>query len=289
MEMMLTDIESKIFTIRGVQVMLDSDLAVLYFSETKIINRAVKRNPDRFPELFAFQVNEKEWEDLRFQNGTLNNKSGRGQHRKYLPTVFTEQGVAMLSAVLHTPIAIHISVKIIEAFISMRRTLGHLKGLIQRIEGVELKQLQTDSKLDIVLKALEKEIPKKQGIFFEGQLFDAHVFASDLIKQAKTSIVLVDNYVDETTLLMLSKRRQGVTCTIHTRIKPALQKDAEKHNQQYPPIQLVQNSSSHDRFLIIDGARLYHFGASLKDLGNKCFAFSRMDDLVADVKTKLLT
>jgi hypothetical protein len=283
MELVISKIERLIYNIRGVQVMLDSDLAAFYESETKFINRAVKRNPTRFPEIFAFKLTDLEWEDLRFQIGTSSAKHGG---RRYPPMVFTEQGVAMLSAVLQTEIAISVSIQIMQAFVGMRKTFVQLQGVIQRLEGVELKQLQTEYKLEQVFKALEKDITPRQGIFFEGQLFDAHVFASDLIKQAKTSLVLVDNYVDETTLLMLIKRREGVTCTIHTRIKPALQKDAEKHNQQYPPIQLVQNSSSHDRFLIIDDARLYHFGASLKDLGNKCFAFSHMDDLLQYVKHK---
>jgi len=170
----------------------------------------------------------------------------------------------------------------------MRKTLGQLHGVLQRLEGVELKQLQTDSKLEQVLKALEKDLTPKQGIFFEGQLFDAHVFASNLIKQAQKSLVLVDNYVDETTLLLLSKRAKAVSCTLHTRINAALKKDQEKHSQQYPAIHLVENRSSHDRFLILDNTELYHIGASLKDLGNKCFAFSRLDDFLPDLQTKLL-
>jgi hypothetical protein len=170
----------------------------------------------------------------------------------------------------------------------MRKTLGQLHGVIQRLEGVEIKQMQTDSKLEQVLKALEKDQPAKQGIFFEGQLFDAHVFASDLIKQASKSLVIIDNYVDEITLLLLSKRKKQVSCMVHTRINAALKKDLEKHNQQYPAITLVENRSSHDRFIIIDQTQLYHIGASLKDIGNKCFAFSRMDNVLPELTNKLL-
>jgi phage regulator Rha-like protein len=288
MEISIKKIENKIFTIRGVQVMLDSDLAEMYQTETKYINRAVNRNPDRFPSVFAFQLTEEEWTAIRFQIGTLKEKAGKGQHRKYMPTVFTEQGVTMLSAVLNTAIAIQVSIQIIQAFVAMRKTLTNLQGVIQRLEGLEIKQLQTDSKLEQILKALEKDLPPKQGIFFEGQLFDAHVFASDLVKQAQKSILLVDNYVDENTLMLLSKRKKGVICTVHTRLHAVLQKDIEKHNKQYPNIDLIENKSSHDRFLILDDSMLYHIGASLKDLGNKCFAFSRMDNFLDEVQIKLL-
>ena len=265
-----------------------NDLAELYQTETKYINRAVHRNPCRFPPAFSYQLTQEEWAALRFQIGTLNEKAGRGQHRKYMPYVFTEQGVAMLSAVLNTEIAIQVSIQIMHAFLSMQKTMGQLQGVIQRLEGVEQKQWQTDARLEKVLEALEADTKPRQGVFFEGQLFDAHVFASNLIKAAKTHIELVDNYVDENTLLLLSKRSPGVRCTIHTRIRPALQQDLEKHNLQYAPVWLTENRSSHDRFLIIDNLELYHIGASLKDLGNKCFAFSRMDDLRQDIQSKLL-
>jgi phage regulator Rha-like protein len=265
-----------------------NDLAELYQTETKYINRAVHRNPCRFPVAFAYQLTQEEWAALRFQIGTLNEKAGRGQHRKYMPYVFTEQGVAMLSAVLNTEIAIQVSIQIMQAFVAMRKTMGQLQGVIQRLEGVEQKQWQTDARLEKVLEALEADTKPRQGVFFEGQLFDAHVFASNLIKAAKSHIELVDNYVDENTLLLLSKRSPGVRCTIHTRIRPALQQDLEKHNLQYAPVWLTENRSSHDRFLIIDNLELYHIGASLKDLGNKCFAFSRMDDLRQDIQSKLL-
>jgi hypothetical protein len=286
MEITMSKIENKIYAIRGLQVMLDSNLAMMYQVEPRVLNQAVKRNSERFPENFYFQLTDAEWQSLRSQFVTL--EGGKGKHRKYVPYVFTEQGVSMLSAVLKTDVAVKVSIQIMQAFVAMRKTLGQLHGVIQRLEGVEVKQLHTDSKLDQVLKALEKDHKSHQGIFFEGQLFDAHVFVSDLIKQANKSLVLVDNYVDETTLLLLSKRKKQVSCMVHTRINATLKKDLEKHNQQYSAITLVENRSSHDRFIIIDHTQLYHIGASLKDLGNKCFAFSRMDDVLPELTSKLL-
>ena len=286
MEISISHIENKIYTLRGLQVMLDSDLAELYQVEPRVLNQAVKRNSERFPENFCFQLTDAEWQSLRSQIVTL--ESGKGKHRKFLPYMFTEQGVSMISAVLRSDIAVKVSIQIIQTFVAMRKALGPLHGIIQRLEGVELKQLQTDSKLEQVLKALEKDLPSQQGIFFKGQLFDAYLFASNLIKQANKSMVIIDHYVDETTLLLLSKRKKQVSCTVHTRINASLKKDLEKHNQQYPAIRLVENRSSHDRFIIIDETQLYHIGASLKDLGNKCFAFSRMDDVLPELSTKLL-
>ncbi len=286
MEITINQIENRIYTIRGIQVMLDSDLAEMYDVETKVLNQAVKRNLDRFPNEFRFQLTKDELDNLRSQIVTSSLSHGG---RRGLPYVFTEQGVSMLSAVLRSNTAIKVSIQIIQAFVTMRKTFANLHGLIQRLEGLESKQLITDSKLEKVLKALEKDSQPKQGVFFEGQLFDAHVFASDLIKKAQKSLVLVDNYIDETTLLLLSKRKKGVECTVHTRNNATLKKDIEKHNLQYPEISVIENRSSHDRFLVIDDTNLYHIGASLKDLGNKCFAFSRMDDLLGDVQTKLLS
>ena len=288
MALTLAHIEHKIYTIRGMQVMLDSDLADLYHTETKFINRAVKRNSNRFPSDFAFQLTLEEWDSLRCQFGTLK-KVGRGQHRKFIPIVFTEQGVAMLSAVLSSDIAIEVSVHIMQAFVAMRKTLSSLQGLIQRLDTVELKQLNTDAALEKVFQALESDFVPKQGIFFEGQLFDAYVFVSQLIKQATKRIILFDHYVDENTLMLLSKRRKNVQCIIYAKPNPHLKKDLEKHNRQYPPIEWIENKGSHDRFLILDDTQLYHIGASLKDLGKSCFAFSRMDDCLLAMKDHLLS
>jgi len=275
-------IENRIFNLRETHVMIDRDLAELYQVETKVLNQAVKRNIERFPEYFRFQLLQNELDELV----TICDRLLVLKHSSRLPFAFTEQGVAMLSAVLRSDVAVQISIQIMQSFVSMRRTFRNLQGVIQRLEHVEMKQVQTDSKLEGILQALEKDAIPRQGVFFEGQLFDAHVFVSRLIKKAKSTLVLVDNYIDETTLLLLSKRNENVQCTIYSRPKSSLLKDLEKHNRQYPQISFVENCSSHDRFLNVD-TQLYHFGASFKDLGNKCFAFSRMDGLRSEIEAKL--
>jgi hypothetical protein len=276
-------IKNKILCIRNSHVMVDRDLADLYQVGTKVLNQAVKRNIERFPEYFRFQLNKSELNELVTNCDHLSSL----KHSRTLPYAFTEQGVAMLSAVLRSDVAIQISIQIMQSFVAIRKTMRNLHGVIQRLEHVEHRQLQTDNKIESVLQALEKERIPQQGIFFQGQLFDAHVFVSKLIKQAQTSLVLIDNYIDECTLLLLSKRKAFVTCTVYSRPKMSLLKDLEKHNQQYPEIKLIENCSSHDRFLIVDN-QVYHIGSSLKDLGHKCFAFSRMDDFLPEIKAKLL-
>lgn len=278
-------IENKIFTIRGVQVMLDSDLAMLYGTETKFINRALKRNPLRFPDTFVFELNEKEWDDLKFQIGTSSGHGGR----RTLPHVFTEQGIAMLSSVLNTETAIQASIQIMQAFVNMRKFLLNNASLFQRLDQLETKQLKTDEKVEKVFKALESGIAQpEKGIFFEGEIFDAYSLVSKIIKSANESIVLIDNYIDDSVLTLLTKRSNNVSATIYTqKITKALRLDLEKHNEQYSSIQVHALKNSHDRFLIIDEKHLYHIGASLKDLGKKWFAFSQMDDLVQSVLDRL--
>jgi hypothetical protein len=270
-------IENRIYSIRGVQVMLDSDLAELYRSETKIINRAVKRNQARFPQTFVFQLSEKEWNNLRFQLGTSSLHGGR----RTLPFVFTEQGIAMLSAVLNTETAISVSIKIMQAFVSMRKFLLQNASVFQRLDQLELKQVQSEEKIERIFKALESGQPEPdKGIFFDGQIFDAYTFVSSLIKKAHQEIILIENYPDDSVLTFLSKRSKDVKATIYTKSNTkAFQLDLEKHNAQYPEIQIKAFSQSHDRFLLIDRKELYHLGASLKDLGKKWFAFSRMDEM----------
>lgn len=283
-EITQASVESKILTIRGVQVMLDKDLALFYEVTPIRLREQVKRNANRFPADFVFQLSEEEVRLLVSQNAIPSKKSLGG----FLPFVFTEQGVAAVSGILKSDKAAIISIQIMRAFVAMRKTIGHLHGLLQRLDQLELKQVKTDLTLEKILKALEKDESPRQGIFFEGQLFDAHVFVSSLIKKANQSLVLVDNYINENTLLLLSKRKANVTCTIHTHLHPVLKSDIKKHNQQYTEIIIVENKRSHDRFLLIDQKELYHFGASLKDLGNKCFAFSRMDKLLPELIQKLL-
>ena len=286
-------IQSKIYTIRGVQVMLDEDLAVLYGVETKNLNKAVNRNMDRFPEKFRFQLTQEEYDNLKFQIGTSSlNASLRSQFvtlekqhggRRYLPYVFTEQGVSMLSAVLRSKTAIEVSIKIIDSFVNMRKFLSQNASLFTRIDSIEKRQIsyeiKNDTKVDAILNAIEeKGTPQKQHIFYDGQIFDAYLFVSDIIKSAKSSIKLIDNYIDESTLVLFTKRDEKVDMKIYTKtISKQLKLDLEKHNAQYPKIDIEIFDLSHDRFLIIDEKEIYHFGASLKDLGKKWFAVSKMD------------
>ncbi len=279
----LPPIESMIMEIRGLQVMIDRDLAMLYGVETKALNQAVKRNKERFPNHFHFQLDNEEFNRLV----TNCDRFEKLKHSSFAPFAFTEQGVAMLSTVLRGPVAVNVSIRIIDAFVAMRHILVHSYGdlLHHRVETLENSHLQllnrqaeSDKRIDEVFRRLDQghTIPT-QGIFYEGQIFDAYTFAADLIKSAKKRIVLMDNYIDESVLLMLSKRRDGVSALIVTRkITETLQLDLERHQRQYPPIEVRERADFHDRFLCIDDT-VYHLGASLKDLGKKLFAFSRMD------------
>lgn len=281
------EIAQRIFEIRGMQVMLDSDLAELYQVETKVLNQAVKRNIERFPNAFRFQLTTEELGGLtpsRSQIVTLNS-TGRGQNYKYLPYVFTEQGVAMLSAVLRSDIAIRVSIAIMDAFVKMRSLLHGKIQLQKRMDLVEHRQILTDQRVDALFDAMEagKLLPK-QDIFFDGQVFDAHAFVSGLVKSAKKSLVLIDNYIDESVLVLFSKRAKHVSLTLLTKtVNQRLELDVRKFNEQYPPISIKTFAKAHDRFLIVDGATVYHIGASLKDLGKKWFAFSKMDLAAVDV------
>ena len=196
-----------------------------------------------------------------------------------MPYAFTEQGIAMLSAILRSEIAIKVSIEIMNAFVEMRRMLISNASLFHRLDKIELKQLQSDQKFEEIFKALEShKLHSEKGIFYNGQVFDAYTFVSDIIRNAKTSIILLDNYVDDTVLTLLGKRSDNVTTTIYTKnISNQLRLDLQRYNSQYPPIEIEIFSDAHDRFFIIDNTELYHIGASLKDLGKKWFAFSRMD------------
>lgn len=274
--------------------MIDRDLAELYQVETKVLNQAVKRNIDRFPDAFRFQIDEEELNEDRLshlrsqivtsssrsQSVTLNRHGGR----RYLPYVFTEQGVAMLSAVLKSDIAIRVSVQIIHAFVEMRKVITYHSGLLQRMEGVERKLVDSDRKFEQLFKALEnKDLIPNQGVFFNGQVFDAYELASKIIRSAKHRIVLIDNYIDETTLTHLSKKNKDVKVLLLSQnASKQLLLDMQKVNAQYGRFELRSFSLSHDRFLIIDDKEVYHLGASLKDLGKKWFAFSKLDPQSVD-------
>ncbi|MBL8026139.1 MAG: ORF6N domain-containing protein, partial [Fibrobacteres bacterium] len=263
----------------------------------KILNKAVKRNIDRFPKDFMFQLEPKEYELLRTQSETSEGRSNLrfqfgtsswGGRRTY-PFVFTEQGVAMLSAVLKSEIAVKVSIQIMQAFVVMRRFIITNAQIFQRLNTLEMKQVHTDKKVNEVLSALEdKSIQPKQGIFFNGQVFDAWSFVSNLIRSARKSIVIIDNYIDDRVLSLFSKREKDVSVVIYTKIiSRQLTADLQKFNEQYPPVTIKEFGDSHDRFLVIDDVDFYHIGASFKDLGKKWFAFSKMDVKAVEILEKL--
>ena len=288
------DIKSMIFVVRNQQVMIDSDLAMLYQVETKRLNEAVKRNIARFPEEFRFQLTEEETESLRSQFATLNENDGRGKHRKYLPYVFTEQGIAMLSAVLRSDVAIQVSISIMKSFVEMRRFIANNTLLFERISTVELRQLeyqkQTDEKLEQIFEYISEHEESSQKIFFDGQIYDAFSLIVNLIQKADKEITLIDGYVDVGTLNLLSKKKSDVEVTIYTKKQTMLTKaDVKNFNAQYPTLKIKYTEVFHDRFLILDRVTAYHAGASLKDAGKKCFGINLIQDagIIKDILQRL--
>ncbi len=268
-------IENRIFILRGEQVMFDRDLAEMYQVETKVLNQAVKRNIERFPNSFRFQLTKNEYENLRSQFVTSNNSHGG---RRYMPYAFTEQGVAMLSAVLHSDVAVQVSISIMNAFVQIRKLIGQETLQQIRLNNIENKLIEHDQKFDKLFEALEQNELPERGIFFDGQVFDAYVLASKIVRSAHVSIVLIDNYIDENTFIHLAKKEKNVRAVLLCKnINPSVKLDLKKVNQQYGNFELKPFANSHDRFLIIDGKEVYHLGASLKDLGKKWFAFSKMN------------
>ena len=279
-------IQQQIILLRGKQTLLDRDLAKIYQVDTKVLNQAVKRNIERFPEEFRFQLTKEEFENWKSQIVTSNmDKMGL----RKTPYAFTEQGVAMLSSVLRSDIAIQVSIQIMKAFVAMRQSYLTNQEITTRISSLEFKQQFTDEKVNQLFKALEQnELPLSYGIFYDGEIFDAYKFALDLIKSAKRSIMLIDNYVDENTFTMLANSNEKVKITVFTsQLNEKLQLTLTKYHEQYPQIELKQLKKSHDRFLIIDENELYHLGASIKDLGKKWFAFSKMNDLLQELLARL--
>ena len=269
-------IETRILLIRGIHVMIDRDLAELYQIETKTLNQQVKRNQERFPDAFMFRLNEHEFSELVTNCDRFNSL----KHSSSLPYAFTEQGVSMLSAVLRSPTAIQVSICIMESFVKMRRYLVSNIGLFQRLEQFEIRQKNTEKQVDKILHIIDesRNLKQEQGIFFDGQIFDAYVFAADLVRSAENSIILIDNYIDETVLTILDKRNEDVGAVIYTKEQSRqFNLDLKKHNEQYRPIEVRTFNKAHDRFLLIDD-KVYHLGASLKDLGRKWFAFSLMKE-----------
>ena len=318
-------IESLIITVRGKQIILDRDLARLYGVETKVLNQAVKRNIERFPEDFMFQLSKEEFESLRSQFATsseeflrsqivtIENKDDflrsqnvtidmRGRHLKYLPYAFTENGIAMLSSVLRSPMAIATNIHIMRAFNAMRHFIGSHAQMFQRLEIMERNQLalnasqaelsaqvaENNKRLNEVFRRLDDNSEKpEKGIFYDGQIFDAYYFINERIREAKKRIVLIDNYVDDSVLTMLDKRNKGVEAVVYTKnISRQLSLDFEKHNAQYSPIEVKQFDRAHDRFLCIDDT-VYLIGASLKDLGKKWFGFVKLEQPTDELLSKM--
>ncbi len=277
------NIKNLIYTIRGKQVMIDSDVAMLYHYETKYINLAVKRNKERFPENFCFQITKEEFDNLRLQIATLNYQMDNKNKvtRKYLPYVFTEQGIAMLSGLLKNDIAIQVSINIMNAFVEMRKFIATNGQVFQEINTIKGKLLEHDKKFDLVFNELQKDKEPEftQKIFFDGQIWDSYSLIIDIIKKAKNKILIIDNYIDDSILKMLSKKNKDVEVAILTSQNSKLTKlDIQKFNKQYPTLKLAITNKFHDRFIVIDNKELYHCGASLKDLGKKCFAISKIED-----------
>lgn len=292
-------IKQKIFTIKGVQVMLDSDLAKLYGVSTGRLNEQMKRNIDRFPIDFMFQLTPKELKILISQFAISSNNCLKSQFttsnwggRRKLPLVFTEQGVAMLSSVLKSRKAIEVNIQIIRVFISMRKFISKNAEIFNRLDNAERKQVEyeikTGKNFEKVFNAIEdKSIQKSKGLFFEGQVFDAYNFISDLIRGAKKSILLIDNYVDDSVLTLFSKRERNVKVIIYTSFSKQLELDLAKFNSQYEKIEIKYFNKAHDRFMIIDEKEVYHIGASLKDLGKKWFAFSKFNKEAIQILSRL--
>lgn len=287
-------IKNLIHTVRGQQVMLDSDLALLYQVETKSLNKAMKRNEKRFPEDFCFQLTEQEYESLRFQIGTSKEINiGKGG-RRYMPYVFTEQGISMLSAVLRSEIAINVSIGIMRAFVEMRRYLANSTLMFERINEIEVKQLEhersNNENFEKIFQYLSEHEESNQKIFFGGQIYDAFSLLVELASQAEKKLILVDNYVDVQTLNILAKKKADVNVVIYTSKKTKLSKvDVENFNKQYPEIEVKYTEVFHDRFLILDDECAYHVGASIKDAGKKCFGINKIEDIeiVRDIIERL--
>lgn len=281
-----TDIENLIHVIRNQQVMIDRDLAELYGVKTKRLNEQVKRNIERFPSDFCFQLNEQEFENWKSQFATSNSDK-MGVRRA--PYAFTEQGVAMLASILKSEIAIAASVKIMRAFVAMRRFMMNNARVFTELDTIKKHlmesdhhQMENDKKIEYLLNIMDRyRIDEKQGVFFQGQIFDAYAKFESFIQSAKHDIILIDQYVDLSVLERFAKKQNGVLVTIYTHPQtPLTQQDLQRFNAQYPTLTIQHSTTIHDRFLIIDHTLLYHIGASLKDLGKKCFAFEIMEDSV---------
>jgi len=287
------DIKRRIFIIRGKQVMLDSDLAELYGYEVKNLNRQVKRNARRFPDDFMFKLTRDEVDGLvkcQIVTSRITRMfQGQSGGRRKLPNVFTEQGIYMLATVLKGELAEQQSIFIMRAFREMRHFIANNAALFDRISKVELKQLEADKKFDQLFEYIGEHTETNQKLFFDGQIYDAFSLLIELIQKAAQEIILIDGYVDVSTLNLLAKKNSGVAVTIYTFKKTKLTaQDVAVFNAQYPQLNVKYTNVFHDRFLILDGKTVYHIGASLKDAGKKCFGVTLMKDAGPDLMKKLV-
>ena len=272
------EIKNLIYTIRGKQVMLDSDVSRLFKYQTKDLNRNVRNNIERFPGYYCFKLTNEEYKYLRCKIFTLN-ENGRGQHRKYLPYVFTEYGITMLAGLLKSEVAVNVSIKIVNSFIEMRKFLSANGQVFERLTNMEYKLLEHDKKFDIIFNQLQHEENIKQRIFFQGQIYDAYSLIVDIIKKASKKILIIDNYVDDSVLKMLAKKKNNVEVVILTSNKSNIQNiDIQKFNKEYPILKIAKTNRFHNRFIVLDNEEMYHLGASIKDLGNKCFGINKIED-----------
>ena len=265
------NIENMIYEIRGKNVMLDSDLAMLFGYETKQLNRQVLRNINRFPENYCFQITDTEYISLRCQNGTL--KNGRGEHRKYLPYVFTEYGITMLAGILKSELAIKMSLRIVDIFITMKNYIN--TSLIEQKYFNELTIKNTED-IKLLQESFDKLNTKESNnhIFYEGQIYDAYSLLIDILSRAKKEIIIIDNYAGKKLFDII--KNINVKVKIYTENIDNISK--EKYEKQYNNLEIINTNIFHDRFIIIDNKVLYHSGASFKDLGKKCFAITKMED-----------
>lgn len=289
-------IGSFVYIIRGKQVMVDSDLAMLYQVETKNLNKAASRNADRFPEDFRFKLTKEEFDGLKFQSGTSNEEQGGRGGRRYYPYVYTEQGISMLASVLHSKVAVQVSISIMRTFVEMRRFIANNALLFEKISNIELKQLEyqrsTDEKFNKVFRYIEDHAESEQKVFFDGQIYDAFSLITSIIRKAQKEIIIIDGYVDVDTLNILAKKNASVDVKIYTYASARLTNtDVANFNAQYPTLTVKKTQVFHDRFIILDRKTAYHIGASLKDAGKKCFGISLLEDpvIVTDLLNRMRT
>lgn len=289
-------IGSFVYIIRGKQVMVDSDLAMLYQVETKNLNKAASRNADRFPEDFRFKLTKEEFDGLKFQSGTSNEEQGGRGGRRYYPYVYSEQGISMLASVLHSKVAVQVSISIMRTFVEMRRFIANNALLFEKISNIELKQLEyqrsTDEKFNKVFRYIEDHAESEQKVFFDGQIYDAFSLITSIIRKAQKEIIIIDGYVDVDTLNILAKKNASVDVKIYTYASARLTNtDVANFNAQYPTLTVKKTQVFHDRFIILDRKTAYHIGASLKDAGKKCFGISLLEDpvIVTDLLNRMRT